>query len=273
MILLSGKLLADKILKDLTKEILELKAHYIVPKLAIILVGHDRASELYTSIKQKKASDIGIETKLFRLPAKIIEKAVLDLIYKLNNDKKITGILVQMPLPQHIATQKIVWAIAPEKDVDGFQIRKFLPPAPSAVLDLLQYYGISIVKKKFLIIGKGFLVGRPLAILATRRGARVITADENTNHLSRLCQDAQIIVTATGQPNLLGPEMLGINQIIIDAGGGWDNGEFVSEIKLIGATKKPAAITPNPGGIGPLTVAKLLENVVKAARMTKVKQF
>lgn len=273
MQLLNGNLIADRLMKTLAVQISRLTERYLTPSLAIVLIGNDPPSLLYTSIKKAKAQEIGIKVKIYKLPAKVSEKIVLELIKDLNNDKKVTGILIQMPIPSQISREKVVWAIAPDKDVDGFQMRRFLPPAPMAILEILRFYGINPAKKKFLIIGKGFLIGKPLSVLATRHGARVTLADSTTADLARLVQDAQIIVAATGQPNLVTAEIVKPGQIIIDAGGGQLNGEFVGDVDFENVRSKVAAITPNPGGVGPLTVAMLASNVVKAAAITKVKQL
>lgn len=270
MQLLDGKKIADKIFEDLAKKVKGLQSHYINPTLAIILVGNDASSVLYTSIKKKKAESIGIKVKIHRLSGRVTEKTILELIEKLNKDKKVTGILVQMPIPDRISRDKVVWAIAPDKDVDGFQMRKFMPPAPLAILSILNHYGINLTRKKMLIIGQGFLIGKPLSTMALKQGARVISADSSTAHLKRLIQDVEIIVSATGQPKLVKSDMVKPGQIVIDAGGGKIGGEFVGDVDFESVKEIVEAITPNPGGIGPLTVALLAKNIVQSAAMTKV---
>lgn len=272
MRILSGAPVAAKILDEAKQKITGLKNRYIKPGLAVLLIGDDPSSKLYTDIKKKRGEELGIEVKIYQLSAKVREATVLQLISKLNSDKKTSGIIVQMPVPKHISREKIIWAIAQEKDVDGFQMRIFMPPAPLAVLELLDSYGITLPKKKMLIIGKGFLIGKPLATLATRRGARVMSADEGDN-LARLCGDAQIIVSAAGVPNLIGQDMLKSGQIIVDVGGKFVNGKLIGDVDFEDVKNKVAAIAPNPGGIGPITVSLLLKNVVDAAFMTKVKQI
>lgn len=273
MMLLNGKLIADQLIANLAKKVGELNARYLKPQLDVVLVGSDPSSVQYIGIKREKAEGIGITVKIHKFPTRVREKTILELIDKLNKDKHATGILVQMPLPAHISREKVVWAIAPEKDVDGFQMRKFMPPAPLAVLEILNHYNINPANKKMLIIGRGFLIGKPLSVLAMRRGAKVTPADSSTPNLDRLTQEAQIIVAATGQPYLVTQEMVKPGQIVIDAGGGFLDGQFAGEVDFEKVSQKVAAITPNPGGVGPLTVAILLQNVVKAATMTKVKHL
>lgn len=268
--LLDGRSIADQILADTGEKVGELIKQYIRPMLAIILIGRDPASVLYTTIKKNKAESLGIKVKIHKLAARVNENTVLRLIETLNKDKKVTGILVQMPIPKRISRDKVVWAIATEKDVDGFQMRTFLPPAPVAILELLHHYNINPSRKKMLIIGNGFLVGKPLATLATKQGARVTVADSTTPNLVRLIQDNQIIVAATGNPHIVTAQMVKPEHIIIDAGGGQQNGQFVGDVNFEKIKDLVSGITPNPGGVGPLTVAILAQNIVKAAKLTKV---
>ncbi|MBI3495036.1 bifunctional methylenetetrahydrofolate dehydrogenase/methenyltetrahydrofolate cyclohydrolase [Candidatus Berkelbacteria bacterium] len=267
MMLLQGKPIAQAILEDLDKQVKELRRRRIVPALAVVLVGRDPASIQYVHVKRAAAESVGIDVVVHKLAANTPEKKVLELIAKLNKDFKVKGILVQLPLPAQISREKIAWAIDPAKDVDGFQMRVFEPPAPQAIIEILRHYDIPIARKRMVIIGEGFLVGKPLSVLARKFGAMVTTLDSKITNLAPYLRDAQIVVAATGTPKLIKAAMVTPNQVIIDAATGTLNGEVVGDVDLKNVGKVVKAISPVPGGVGPVTVAVLLRNVVKASKL------
>lgn len=267
MLLLNGKLIAKEILADVANDVKQLRKKRTPLHLAVILVGRDPASVQYVKIKQTTAKELGIDVTIHRLVRSTTQKKLTELIRKLNKDVRFTGILVQMPLPRAINREQVVWEIDPAKDVDGFQMRRFDPPAPRAILEILRFYHIPIVRKKMLIVGEGFLVGRPLSVLATKHGAIVSTADSKTANLGLLVRSADIVVSATGVPKLIKRSWVHERQVIVDAGGGHINREVVGDVDFRNVAKKVKAISPVPGGVGPMTVAVLLRNVVKAAKL------
>lgn len=267
MLLLNGKLIAKEILADVANSAKELRKKKAPIQLAVILVGRDPASVQYIKTKQTTAKEMGIDVTIHRLLRSASQQKITELIRKLNKDAKVTGILVQMPLPPQINREQVVWEIDPAKDVDGFQMRRFDPPAPRAILEMLRAYQIPIVRKKMLIVGEGFLVGRPLSVLAIKHGALVSTADSKTINLGLLVHNADIIVSATGVPKLIKGSWVHERQVIIDAGGGSIGAEVVGDVDFKNVSRKVKAISPVPGGVGPMTVAVLLRNVVKAARL------
>ncbi len=267
MLLLNGKLIAQEILAEVASGVKELRKKRVPIQLAVVLVGRDPASLQYVKAKQTTAKEVGIDVTIHRLVRSTTKQKLTELIRKLNKDLKVTGILVQMPLPPNINREQVVWEIDPAKDVDGFQMRHFDPPAPRAILEILRFYQIPIVRKKMLIVGEGFLVGRPLAVLATKHGGLVSTADSKTTNLGFLVHNADIVVSATGVPKLIKGSWVHERQVIIDAGGGHINREVVGDVDFRNVSRKVKAISPVPGGVGPMTVAVLLRNVVKAAKL------
>lgn len=234
------------------------------PTLVVILVGDNPASMRYTSIKQSQAKDYGVKFKLIQYPEDIKEKELFYNISKFNQDKSVTGIIVQLPLPQHIDTQKVIWSIDASKDVDGFRYQLLMPPTPSGIIELLKYYHISISERKILIIGRGILVGKPLSLMLTKMNARVELVGRDEQDLISKISRAEIVVCATGQPNLITADMVNKNQIIIDAGSADVGGKAVSDVDFENVKHKVSAITPPVGGVGPMTVLMLFSNLAAA---------
>jgi 5,10-methylene-tetrahydrofolate dehydrogenase/methenyl tetrahydrofolate cyclohydrolase len=276
MKLLYGNLLAQKLLKDLAKRTAKLAAK---PQLHIISCRSDDLTKLYLKKKREAARQVFIETKVHNLPRSTTSK-ILHLIDELNQNPQVTGILVQVPLRLGLDLKKSIWAINTLEDVDGFQMREFRPPTPAAILTILSYYGVDFVDKRIHIIGQGFLVGRPLSILSKKAGVKTTVSDSRTprSQLANLVSQADIIVSACGRQNTIDPEWLGKHQILIDAGitirkpvasvspkrnqGGV---EVRGDIYSKEIAQRVRAITPVPGGVGPVAVAKLMENVYQAA--------
>ncbi|TSC91699.1 MAG: methylenetetrahydrofolate dehydrogenase (NADP+) / methenyltetrahydrofolate cyclohydrolase [Candidatus Berkelbacteria bacterium Licking1014_85] len=255
MKLLNGKLLAGEILADLKAKMAFGEKPAV---LAVILVGDDSSSLIYIQKKQEAASFIGAEIKLIQLSAGTDTDTLLFQIDALNNDENITGILVQLPLPESIDRQKIIWAIKPEKDVDGFQINYFRPPAPVAILELLLHYRIPVLRKKIAIIGYGFLVGKPLSVLLKKQGAFVTIVEKGDRDFKSKIGEADIVVSATGVKHIITADLVNVNQTIIDASG--------VDVDFENIKHKVKYISPPTGGIGPMTVAILMRNLFFAAQ-------
>jgi methylenetetrahydrofolate dehydrogenase (NADP+)/methenyltetrahydrofolate cyclohydrolase len=278
MKLLDGKKLADKLMQDYKSEVLKLKKKSITPGLAVILVGNDSASEIYVRNKEKACREVGILSKVYRLKKNTGEKEILSLIQKINSDKKIHGLLVQLPLPKNINEQKIIEAISSKKDVDCFHPenlgklflpdKSFLPCTPAGILELLKFYKIKISGKDVVIVGASNIVGKPLSImLFSDLGATITLCQEKTRNLKDKIRQADILITAVGKPDLIKANMIKPDAIIIDVGMNRKNGKLVGDVDFKNVKKIAGAITPVPGGVGPMTVAMLIKNTLKAAKI------
>lgn len=270
-ILLDGKSLSEKIITSLKDDIVNLK---IKPGLTVILVGEDKASEIYVKNKEKVSKKIGINSNVIRLPKDIEESDLLKIIDKLNNDESINAILVQLPLPKHINSNNIIESIKPIKDVDGFHpynigklsmglIPYSIPCTPLGIINILQEYNINLESKKVLIIGRSNIVGKPLFHLLLNKNATVTIAHSKTVNLKNLTLDADIIISAIGKPKFITTDMIKQGSIIIDVGiSRLDNGTISGDIDFENVKEKCKFITPVPGGVGPMTIAMLMKNTL-----------
>lgn len=269
MILLNGKKIARKIQSKLKKEIARKK---IQPTLAIILVGESKISKVYIREKEKVCREVGIKLKKYLLKESIGEKKILALVDELNDNPKITAILVQLPLPASYDTDKILNKVLPEKDVDGLGNKPLvIAPTAQAIMEIFREYNINLKNKKICLIGYGRLVGKPLAKILKKQKFNFVICTSKTENLSQKTKFADIIISATGKAGLLGPGMIKKNVIIIDAGTTEIAGKVRGDTNIESLKDKVSYITPSKGGVGPVTVAKLLENVVKLAKI-KVKK-
>lgn len=234
------------------------------PRLAVILVGDDPASVVYVKIKEKIATQLGIGFDLFHLPGISSQKEVEKIIAGLNQNDKIAGIIVQLPLPEGFDAECVLKLLSPAKDVDGFYGR-FPAPTAQAIWEILRFYGIFLEDKKIVIVGRGRLVGAPLGKLLHKMGFKPAVYDSHTTDLARKLKNADIIVTATGVPGLINLAMVSARTIIIDAGTSEAGGKLVGDVDLA-VYQKVQSYTPVPGGVGPVTVACLMRNVVAAAK-------
>lgn len=270
--ILDGKKLAEKILKKLQKRVENMAKKGINPFLVVISVGRDKASQIYLAAKKKACQEVGIPFEILNLKEDIQTAQLLRAIEKFNLDPKISSVLVQLPLPEQINLTIVAKKISPEKDVDGFgyiigkKNFKFLPPTPLGILRILKEYLISLKDKKIVIIGKGFLVGKPLGKLLKKTGAKVVFCDRETKDLKQKTLASDILICATGRANIIRADMIKSGVVVIDAGA------LLAEVDFQAVSKKARAITPVPGGVGPMTVAMLLENVVLASQKSKVKR-
>ena len=270
--ILDGKKIAEKIRNEIAENI---KKNQLKPNLAVILCGDNEASKIYVNIKSKYCKEVGINFEEYIFGKDVQEKELLDLIEKLNHDKNVNGILVQYPVPKHIDLQKVANKILPEKDVDGFNPYNigllnmghpnFIPCTPCGVMKLFGEYNIDLVGKKAVIIGRSNVVGKPMAECLLNAGATVTICHTKTKDLKFKLLNADIIISSAGKRNLVTEDMVKEGTIVIDIGTNRDEkGNVCGDVDFENVKKKASFITPNPGGVGPMTVAMLLNNVVKA---------
>jgi methylenetetrahydrofolate dehydrogenase (NADP+)/methenyltetrahydrofolate cyclohydrolase len=272
--IIDGKKIAEKLRVELKKKIIEFKATYkSVPGLTVILIGEDPASKIYVKNKQKYAKDIGINSEVIKYPDSVDEKTVLEKISELNKDKKISGILVQLPLPKHINKKKIIDAILPEKDVDGFHpanvgnlssgYESKVPCTPLGCILLLREVEKDLKGKHAVIIGRSNLNGKPMAQLLLKENCTVTITHSKTKDLKNECKRADIIVAAVGQPKLVKGDWVKKGAIVIDVGINKTANGLEGDVDFEEVSKVAKAITPVPGGVGPMTIACLLSNTIE----------
>jgi methylenetetrahydrofolate dehydrogenase (NADP+) / methenyltetrahydrofolate cyclohydrolase len=268
MILLSGEPIAEKILNEVSCDTKKLHANGITPTIAVVLVGDDPSSNLYVSLKEKVAKKVGIDFLLYRFDERVKQVETEQLLITLHLDETVHGIIVQLPLPEHLDADKICQFIDPDKDVDGLLPQsKFSPPAPQATIELMRFYDIKLNGARVGLFGKGRLVGQPLEKMFLNAGAKVTVFDTNSKNIASQSQQCDILISATGKSDTIKPEYVGKSQTLIDVGGAYDT----KRNKTIGDISPHArtvarAVTPRIGGIGPVTVAVLMRNVLTAAK-------
>ena len=283
-VLLDGKRLALEIQAELTEEVADfIQNNGVVPTLAAVLVGEDAASEVYVRNKRAACERVGIESRLWRLSADVSQDELLALITKLNKAKEepVHGILVQLPLPAHIDTSRVLQAISPLKDVDGFHPDnvgrmvqgqpRFLPCTPLGVQQLLLRNSIPIAGRHVVVVGRSDSVGKPLAIMLVQRGegadATVTICHSRTANLADFTRQADILVVAMRQPRFVTAEMVRPGAVVVDVGIHRHEGKLVGDVDFASVSQVASHITPVPGGVGPLTVTMLLVNTLAAARL------
>ena len=279
MIIIDGKKIADEIMEGLKPRIQKLKKKNINPTLAIVLVGDDPSSKIYVTNKQKACEKTGISSNLYEFPESMKEEKLISLIQQLNNDRKIHGIIVQIPLPDHINENKILSLVSPEKDIDCLNpvnIGKLLigdehiaPCTPRGIIRMLEKMKIPVEKKNVVIINRSNIVGKPLAMMLTNRSATVTICHSKTKFLSQHTKKAEILITATGVPNLIKKDMIKEGIVIIDAGISYKDGKVYGDVDFENVKDMASYITPVPGGVGPMTVAMILENTLILAESKK----
>jgi methylenetetrahydrofolate dehydrogenase (NADP+)/methenyltetrahydrofolate cyclohydrolase len=274
---INGTQLAKKIKENLASEVASLKEQGINPGLAVIIVGDNPASRIYVDLKKKDCDLLGVYSKEFSLPQETSEKELLDLIDTLNNDDKINGILVQMPLPSQIDESKVIKAIDPAKDVDAFHPENvgkimtgeydFLPCTPAGVMDLIAETGIDLTGKHCVVVGRSNIVGKPQSMLLLHKNATVTICHSKTVNLKEVCQSADVLVAAVGRPNLIKGDFVKEGAVVIDVGiNRLPDGSLCGDVEFDSAKEKASYITPVPGGVGPMTRATLMRNTVTAAK-------
>ena len=272
--IIDGNKTAAKLREDLKKKIIDLKSTYnSLPGLTVILVGNDHASKIYVKNKEKFSKEVGINSEVIRYPENIDESTILNKILELNKNKKISGILVQLPLPKHINKKKVIEAILPTKDVDGFHPLNVghlssgydsrIPCTPLGCLLLLKKVEKNLTGKHAVIIGRSNLNGRPMAQLLLKENCTVTITHSKTKDLKGICNKADIIVAAAGKPKLVKGDWVKKNAIVIDVGINKTDSGIVGDVDFDEVSKVVRAITPVPGGVGPMTIACLLNNTVE----------
>lgn len=274
--ILDGKALAQHLGRNLAEETNSLKSHGINPKFCVINIGEDPASKVYVRSKRKKAEKIGIKQVVYQLPEDESEEDVLRLIDRLNADAEVAGLMVQLPVPDQIDVDKVIERIDPEKDVDGltpanigrlWMGKHFVEPATAAgIIALLDHYQIDLNGKNAVIVGRSNIVGKPLAALMLERNASVSILHSHTRDLGELTRRADILVSAVGKPHMIKAEMVQEGAVVIDVGINRVDGQLMGDVDFDQVKDKASWITPVPGGVGPLTVEFLMEEVIKLTR-------
>ena len=277
MVIIDGKAVATNVRNQLKEEVASLGVEI---GLAVVLVGDDNASRIYVRNKINACAEIGLKSTLVELSATATEAEVLDAVAKLNNDNGIHGIIVQLPLPRHIDTDKVLASINPQKDVDGCHyVQKgklwtgtpeTLPCTPYGCIELLKQYGIEISGKHAVVIGRSNLVGRPLAELLLRENATVTICHSKTANIADITKQADILCTAIGQPKFVTADMVKDGAVVIDVGiNRGDDGKLCGDVDFENVSGKCSHITPVPGGVGPMTVTMLMKNTVEAYKRNR----
>jgi methylenetetrahydrofolate dehydrogenase (NADP+)/methenyltetrahydrofolate cyclohydrolase len=283
--ILSGKDTANSVYHDLNKRIISLANDGIRPGLCVVLIGDDPASQIYVRTKTKKLRSLGLLSESILLPRYVKEKKVIQIINDLNNNSKYHGILVQLPLPDHIKPQKIINSILPQKDVDGFHPEnvgwlsigkpRFIPCTPKGIMRILDYYNIDLIGKNIVVIGRSNIVGRPISILTSLNSqgsnGTCSLCHSRTKNLEQFTLNADVIITAIGKPNYLKGNMIKNGTVLIDVGINRVDSDNEKGYVIVGdadwdsVINKVSSITPVPGGVGPMTIAMLIENTIEAA--------
>lgn len=275
--IIDGKAISQDIKDELKSQVANLKSHGINPSLAVVLVGDNPASKVYVNNKKKACEYIGIKSLAYELPEDTTQRELMALINELNASESIDGILVQLPLPKHIDENQIIMAIDPKKDVDCFHPvnvgilntggESFLPCTPAGVIELIKRTGIEISGKNCVVIGRSNIVGKPAAAMLIKENGTVTVCHSKTKNMGDICRNADIIVVATGVINTLTADMIKEGAVIIDVGMNRnEQGRLCGDVDYEGCAEKAGAITPVPGGVGPMTIAMLMKNCIYAAR-------
>ena len=275
-LIIDGNQVAAKIRKEVAESVQKLKAQTGQQVgLAVVLVGDDPASAVYVRMKQKDCAEVGIRSFAHRLPAATSQTELLELIDQLNADDAVQGILVQLPLPKHLDEEAVIARIAPEKDVDGFSAvnlglmlrgqEGLRACTPLGVMRLLEHYGVDIEGKHAVVVGRSIIVGKPQSMLLLEKNATVTICHSRTQDLPAMCRQADILVAAVGQAELLGADCIKPGAVVIDVGINRTEKGLVGDVDFEAAKPLASAITPVPGGVGPMTRAMLIENTLKSA--------
>ena len=276
--ILSGKEVSAAVKKKAALEVEKLKERGIVPGLAVILVGDDPASKVYVGNKKKACELCGIRSFEYLIPASASEDELYSLVEKLNNDPEVNGILCQLPLPEGFDEKRIINSIKPEKDVDAFHPENvghimigdhtMLPCTPAGIMEMLDYYGIDPDGKSCVVIGRSNIVGKPMAMLMLQRNATVTICHSHTKGLKEIVSQADIVVASVGKPGFVTADMIKEGAVVIDVGiNRLENGKLCGDVDFESCEPKAGCITPVPGGVGPMTIATLMQNTVTAAEI------
>jgi len=280
-IIIDGTKIAQDIRQTIREETVTFKNKTgIVPGLAVVLVGEDPASQVYVGRKGKACAEVGFLSREYKLPVDTPESKLLDLINDLNHDRLIHGVLVQLPLPKHIATDKIIAAIDPHKDVDGFHPYNvgglvtgsplFVPCTPRGIMELIARTGIALSGKDAVVVGRSNIVGKPMALLLLSQNATVTICHSKTRDLPGVTSRADVLIAAVGKARMITANMVKEGAVVIDVGvNRLENGKLAGDVAFDEVAAKASYITPVPGGVGPMTIAMLMKNTLDAAKMAQ----
>ena len=275
--IIDGKELSKKLKEQMKDRVAQMRQQGIVPKLVVVLVGNNSASEVYVRNKHKACGEVGIESEVIKMPEETTQQELLDVVKGLNEDRTVDGILVQLPLPSQINEKVVLRSILPEKDVDGFHPVNvgllsigddcYAPATPSGIIAMFKEYGIEIAGKHCVIIGRSNIVGKPMAALLLRHNATVTVCHSKTQNLSELTRQSDIVIVATGHRHTLTADMVKEGAVVIDVGMNRNElGKLCGDVDFDEVKEKASFITPVPGGVGPMTITELLENTILAAQ-------
>ena len=279
MQIIDGKKVSAEVKENVRQQTLQLKNDYnITPGLAVVIVGDDPASRVYVNNKKKACEVVGFMSEEYALPASTTQDELLDLVKTLNNKEDINGILVQLPLPKHLDDKAVIEAINPVKDVDAFHAVNvgkimlgeydFLPCTPAGVMEMLHSYEIPVEGKECVVIGRSNIVGKPMGMLLLHENGTVTICHSRTKNLAEVCRRADILVAAVGIPKFVKADMVKEGAVVIDVGMDRDeNGKLCGDVDFENVKDKCSFITPVPGGVGPMTIATLMKNTLKACRL------
>lgn len=275
--IIDGKAIANKLKLQIRREVEQLKAQGVQPGLAAVLVGDNPASVIYVRNKRKACDEVGIYSEEHRLPEQTRQEDLLKLIESLNSDPKVHGILIQLPLPKQINTDRVLNAVSPAKDVDGLHpynvgrltmgTPQFVPCTPAGVIAMLDEHKIPIEGRRAVIVGRSNLVGRPLSLLLMHRHATITVCHSRTKEIGAVCREGDILVAAMGKPKFITAEMVKEGAVVIDVGiNRLETGQLVGDVDFEPVSKKAGWITPVPGGVGPMTVVMLMYNTLQSVK-------
>lgn len=276
--ILNGKAVSNTLRTNIKEEVSTMKQKGIIPGLAVILIGDDPASRIYVNNKKKACTEVGFYSEEYNLASSTTQQELLNLIETLNKKKQINGVLVQLPLPNHLDEKEVIEAIDPQKDVDAFHAQnvgkimigeyQFLPCTPAGIMELLHAENIDVRGKHCVVIGRSNIVGKPMAMLMLHEDATVTICHSKTKNLAEICKTADILVAAVGRAKFVQKDMVKPGAVVVDVGMNRDeNGKLCGDVDFDQVEKLASFITPVPGGVGPMTIAMLLKNTLTAAKV------
>ncbi|MBQ8781038.1 MAG: bifunctional methylenetetrahydrofolate dehydrogenase/methenyltetrahydrofolate cyclohydrolase FolD [Oscillospiraceae bacterium] len=276
--IIDGKAISANVKEQVRAEVEQLKEKGIEVGLAVVIVGDNPASRVYVNNKKKACAEVGFTSYEYALPQETTQEELLELVNKLNNDDKVNGILVQLPLPKQIDENAVINAIRPDKDVDAFHPANvghimigdfsFLPCTPAGVMEMLAQSGIDVEGKECVVIGRSNIVGKPMAMLLLHKNATVTICHSRTKNLAEVCRKADVLVAAVGRANFVTPDMIKEGAVVIDVGmNRLENGKLCGDVDYNACFEKASYITPVPGGVGPMTIAMLMKNTLTSAKI------
>ncbi len=274
--LIDGKAISTALKNKIAEEVEALKAEGVTPGLAVIIVGEDPASQVYVRNKELACATCGMYSEKIELPESTTQEELIALVEKLNSRPEINGILCQLPLPRHIDEKAVLNAIDPMKDVDAFHPHNvgrimigdfdFLPCTPAGIMEMLRYENIEIEGKSCVVIGRSNIVGKPMAMLMLHKNATVTICHSRTQNLKEICRGADILIAAVGRADFVTADMVKDGAVVIDVGMNRKDGKLCGDVAFHEVKEKTSAITPVPGGVGPMTIATLMQNTLTAAK-------